>query len=99
MSQFLSGALVMSGWIAALFFLRFWRVTRDRLFLFFFLAFLMLALNWLGLAWLQPPDEGRHKILLLRLLGFVLIILGVIDKNRRARIRDTSDVEPLAQVR
>jgi hypothetical protein len=94
MTQFLSGALAMSGWIVALFFLRFWRVTRDRLFLFFFLAFLMLALNWLGLALLPSVAESRHRVLLLRLLAFVLIILGVIDRNRRARVQGTKEGLP-----
>ena len=84
MNQFLWGALAMSGAIAALFFLKFWSATRDRLFIFFFLAFLMLALNWVGLAAVQSVAESRHKVLLLRLLAFVLIIVGVIDKNRRA---------------
>ena len=85
MSQLFWGALAMTGWVASLFFLRFWRVSRDRLFLFFFLAFLLLGFNWLGLALIQSVAESRHKVMLLRLLAFVLIIIGVIDKNRRAR--------------
>ena len=88
MTQFLWGALAMSSVIAALFFLRFWRESRDRLFVFFFLAFSMLASNWIGLAVMQSAAESRHKVLLLRLFAFVLIILGVIDKNRRTRLRD-----------
>jgi len=38
----------MAAWVVALFFVKFWRATRDRLFLCFFLAFLLLAFNWLG---------------------------------------------------
>lgn len=85
MNHFLWGALAMSASVAALFFFRFWRTSRDRLFLLFCLAFSMLAFNWLGLALVESVDESRHKVLLLRLLAFVLIIAAVIDKSRRAR--------------
>lgn len=82
--QFLWGALAMASWTAGLFFLRFWKLSHDRLFLFFFLAFWVLALNWVGLAVLSWGPETHHYVFLLRLLAFVLIIAGVIDKNRRA---------------
>lgn len=88
MNQILWGALAMSGWVAGLFFLKFWRVTRDRLFFFFFLAFSMLALNWLGLALVPSVAETRHQVFILRLLAFVIIIVGVVDKNRRSRAHD-----------
>ena len=41
---FLSGAVVMGFWLAGLFFLRFWRRTRDELFLAFTLSFWLLGL-------------------------------------------------------
>jgi hypothetical protein len=84
-NHLLWGALAMSAFVASLFFFRFWRISRDRLFLFFCVAFLMLALNWLGLALVESVTESRHKVLLLRLAAFVSIIIGVVDKNRRAR--------------
>lgn len=83
MRQFLWGALSMSSAIAALFFLRYWRLTRDRLFAYFSVAFAALALNWIGLAIADPSVETRHQLYLLRLAGFVLIIIGIVDKNRR----------------
>jgi uncharacterized membrane protein len=85
MNQLLWGALAMSGWVAGLFFLRFWRAGRDRLFLFFFLAFWTLALNWLALALVPSVSETRHQLYTLRLLAFFLIIVGVLDKNGRSR--------------
>lgn len=85
MNQVVWSALAMSGWIAAVFFLKFWSISRERLFLYFFFAFLVLALNWLGLAVVPSVAESRHKILLLRLLAFALIVVGVVDKNRRSR--------------
>jgi hypothetical protein len=84
MIQFLWGALSASASIVALLFLRFWRDTRDRIFLFFSAAFLMLCLNWSALVFIEPRLETRHYVYLLRLLAFMLIIAGVVDKNRRS---------------
>ena len=84
MNDFLRGALSMSAWLAGLFFLRFWHVTRDRLFVFMSIAFWMLGLNWLCLALLNVAVESRHQLYVLRLIAFLLILVGVIDKNRRA---------------
>jgi len=81
--QFLWGALTMAAAIAGLIFLRSWKLTRDRLFLFFSLAFWVFALNWLALA--TVSIESRYFIYLLRLFGFALIIVAIVDKNRRRR--------------
>jgi hypothetical protein len=78
--QFLWGALTMAAGIAGLIFLRSWKLTRDRLFLFFCLAFWVFALSWLALATVSM--ESRLFIYLLRLSGFALIIVAIIDKNR-----------------
>ena len=85
MKLVLWGALAMSCWVAGVFFLRFWRDSRDRLFVFFFLAFWTLGLNWLGLMLYEAP-ETRHFVYALRLVAFSLIMIGVIDKNRRGRV-------------
>jgi hypothetical protein len=71
-----------AAWIAGVFFLRFWRETSDRLFLFFALAFWLLASSWLTLAVFDPTDEARPYIYAIRLLAFGLIIAATIDKNR-----------------
>ena len=83
MNSFLWGALAMACWIAGLFFLKSWRVTRDRLFLFFCLAFWVFSLSWIGLGVIQPTTETRHYVYVFRLVAFVLIIVGIVDKNRR----------------
>ena len=67
---------------AGLFFFRFWRESRDRLFAFFGAAFLVLAVSWALLALVDPSDETRPYIFAIRLVAFVLMILGMIDKNR-----------------
>jgi hypothetical protein len=84
MKQFLWGLLAMASAVASLLFLRYGKVARERLFLYFSAAFLAMTLNWLGLAIIEPDNEHRHVAYLLRLLAFVLILVGIIDKNVRA---------------
>lgn len=85
MQQFLWGALAMACWVAGLFFHRFWVLSRDRLFFFFWLAFWALGLHWVGLGLVQPPTESRHYLFFVRFLAFALMLVGIIDKNRSAR--------------
>lgn len=84
LNLFLWGASAVASWTAGLFFLRFWRETRDRFFALFAAAFWCLTLNWIGLALTEPPDEARTLLYLVRLIAFVLIIAAIIDKNRSA---------------
>jgi len=79
--EFLSGAVTLGFVVAAVFFLRFWRRTRDRLFLAFATAFFLLALNQALAQWLGAADERVGYTYLLRILGFVLILVAIIDKN------------------
>jgi len=81
---FLWGALTMSSALAALFFLRFWRMTGDRFFVFFALAFVAIGLNWAMSAILNVADEQHVYLYVVRLIGFLLIIVGILDKNRRS---------------
>jgi len=83
--QFCWGMLTMAGLVASLFFVRYWRVTGDRLFVFFAVAFAMLAVNWLALSAVDPSFEARHLIYLVRLAAFIILIVGVVDKNRTRR--------------
>jgi hypothetical protein len=82
MVPFLNGVAACASLVAGVLFLRFWRETSDRLFLWFALAFWMFAANWTGVIILQPPQETRHWFYMLRLAGFALILAAVIEKNR-----------------
>ena len=79
--DFLAGAVTLGFFVAAGFFLRFWRRTHDRLFLAFGAAFVLLALNQALAAFLGAGDELTPYTYLLRVLGFVLILYAIIDKN------------------
>lgn len=65
-----------------LFFVRFWRNTGDTLFAFFGAAFWLLASSWALLAFLKPAGEMRASVYAIRLLAFLLMIAGMIMKNR-----------------
>jgi peptidoglycan/LPS O-acetylase OafA/YrhL len=81
MIEFLSGAVAMGFVVAAGFFARFWRKTADRLFLAFAVAFVLLALNQMLAQWLGAADERVGYTYLLRVLGFVIILGAIVDKN------------------
>jgi uncharacterized membrane protein YeiB len=83
MSGFLSGAIMMAYAVLALFFLRFWRRSREPLFRVFAYGFLLLSAERWVLELTDPHDENRAYIFLMRLSAFVLIIAGVVLKNRR----------------
>jgi hypothetical protein len=83
MRPLLLGMLCMGCGLIGLYFLRYWRRTGDPIFAWFSIAFAAMALNWLGLALVEPESEVRHTLYLLRLAAFALIIAGVVDKNRR----------------
>ena len=87
MIEFLAGALTLAYVVASLYFVRFWRRTSDRLFLAFAAAFGLLALNQLAVFVLGVGDERYNYAYVLRVLGFVLILLAIVDKNVFARRR------------
>ncbi len=79
-NDFLEGAQVMASLSIALFFLRFWRATRERLFVLFSVAFCLLGANWALPSLGGPLAPHAHFF---RFLAFVVIALAVLDKNRR----------------
>ena len=78
----LSGVTLLASAAVALFFLRFWRTSGDRLFAFFALAFLFFAAGRLALVIVDDEAESRHYVYLLRLVAFLLIATAIVDKNR-----------------
>jgi peptidoglycan/LPS O-acetylase OafA/YrhL len=81
--EYLAGAVTLGYLVAALFFARFWKRTRDRLFVTFAIAFVLLALNQALAQWLGAADERVGYTYLLRVLSFVLILAAIVDKNLR----------------
>jgi hypothetical protein len=81
METFLLGAIAMGCAIAALFFFRFWRSTRDRFFLYFGLSFLIEAINRTIFALGGVYDEEAGVYYLIRLGSYLLILWAIIGKN------------------
>jgi uncharacterized membrane protein HdeD (DUF308 family) len=89
----LLGAIAMASLIAGLFFLRFWRDTGDRLFLFFAISFLVEGINRWALGFSGDPNEGRPFFYFVRFLSFLLILIAIVQKNLGKKTATGSVVE------
>jgi hypothetical protein len=81
MVAFFNGISATASILAAVFFLRFWRETEDRLFACFALGFALLGVNWAALSLLSVPADTRHFVYLVRLGAFVAVLGGIVDKH------------------
>jgi hypothetical protein len=79
---FLLGVIATASLAAGAFFLKFWKRTRDKLFLAFGAAFLIEGLNRIGFLFVDDPNEGSPAIYVVRMLAFLLIVAAIIRKNR-----------------
>lgn len=80
---FLYGLVAMGLAVSALFFVRYWRQTHDRLFAFFAAAFGLMAIERVAVVFAQLRLENVAWLYLIRLVAFVLIAWAIIEKNRR----------------
>jgi hypothetical protein len=78
------GAITALAFVAGLFFLRFAMLHRDRFFIWFAAGFWMLGLSWGIHLFSGGPGETGPYVYLLRAGAYILIIVGIVDKNRRA---------------
>lgn len=83
LAPFVLGAIALGSLVAALFFMRFYRDTRDPLFLYFAAAFGLEGINRTMLALTPAPNEASPRLYLLRALAYSLILVGIYQKNRR----------------
>ncbi|HZP04217.1 MAG TPA: DUF5985 family protein [Terracidiphilus sp.] len=77
LDTFLLGFIVACSLAAGVFFFRFWRNTRDPLFLAFAIFFFAQACSNTVVLDLPHPNEGAGWLFLFRLLS-VLVVLGAI---------------------
>jgi len=78
---YLIGFTTACAVIAGLFFLRFWRDTRDILFLGFAVFFLMQAGSDAYMASLAHPNEGDVWAFLMRLISRLAVLAAIFWKN------------------
>ena len=82
---FLIGVITTASLTAGVFFLKFWRHTRDSLFLAFAASFLIEGVNrMLVLFVAAKPNEGNPWTYIVRLFSFLLILVAILRKNRGA---------------
>ncbi len=77
LDTFLSGAICMGFVTIVLFFLRFWKTTRDRLFLFFSFAFALLLVERLVRIGFELHSEWLPAVYGIRLVAYGLILVGI----------------------
>lgn len=81
LSIFLLGVIAAASFTAMLFFLRFWRDTRDLLFAAFAFFFLVEGANRVVLSTMAHPNEGSPWIYVARLIALVVLLAAIIRKN------------------
>jgi hypothetical protein len=84
-ANFTAGLLTAGYLVAGLFFIKFWRRSRDSLFAVFAAAFVMMAANQAAPVLFGIPDEALGGVYLLRLAAFLLIIVAILRKNMARR--------------
>ena len=78
---FLIGVISTCSVVAGIFFLKFWRKTRDFLFLAFGAAFLIEGLNRAAVLLVSRPNQGHPLIYGVRLFVSLLILAAILKKN------------------
>jgi Family of unknown function (DUF5985) len=79
--EFLLGVIATAMFTIGLLFLKFWRRTRDALFLAFGAAFVIEALNHISLLFMRHPNTADTGYYIVRLFSFLLILAGILKKN------------------
>jgi hypothetical protein len=87
LADVLAGATAMASLAVALFFLKFWRRTRDALFLLFAAAFAIDAVSRVALAVVQVSNTAEPIYFLPRLVMFTLVAIAIINKNTSGKGR------------
>lgn len=83
--HYMHGALIMGCFMIGLKFIKYWRLSRDRFFVFFAAAFWIFAAGWVIRASMHIAGEHAHLVYLPRLVAFLVILFAIYDKNRRSR--------------
>lgn len=78
---FLLGVVAAASVTAGVFFLRFWRETRDLLFLAFAVSFLAEGANRIALLNMEHPSEGSPWTYIVRFVTTLLILAAIVRKN------------------
>jgi len=83
----ITGMIAMGSLIIGLFFLRFWRNTKDRFFLYFALSFGIEGVHRIVTTMSYDEHEESPLHYLVRLLAYGLILWAILEKNLPSRKR------------
>jgi hypothetical protein len=78
---FLLGFIAGCSLVAVLFFFRFWKATRDFLFLAFAIFFLGQGSSYVLALRFSHPNQGSSYLFLLRLLSVLVLLAAILRKN------------------
>jgi hypothetical protein len=78
----LTGIILAASIVASLFFVKFWRITRDSLFLSFAISFAIEGITRLMALFIVLPTESTPALYLPRLLAYLIIVAAIVRKNR-----------------
>jgi hypothetical protein len=85
MNEILIGAIAASCFVITLFFLRFWKTTHDRFFLFFAISFFIEGANRVFLALFFELTEASPAYYLIRWVAYAFIIFAILEKNKQQK--------------
>jgi hypothetical protein len=80
---YLLGMIATASLVAGAYFLKFWRQTRDPLFLGFACAFLIEGANRTCFLFVSNPESGSVTLYSIRFASYLLILIAIAYKNRK----------------
>lgn len=78
---YLLGVIATASLVAALYFLKFWRKSRDPFFGAFAASFFIESVNRTAMLLFDKPNEASQWTYLVRLLSLLLILWAILRKN------------------
>jgi hypothetical protein len=78
-----TGAIAALSLVACLFFLRYWRSSKDRFFLYFAISFGIEGLNRIAMGLARQATEDTPVHYVIRLVSYLLILYAIVRKNIR----------------
>lgn len=90
MKEMISGGIAMGYAVAGLFFLKFWKKTKDQLFLCFAISFWLLGATRIALVLTYERYEGTI-FYVIRFIAFSLIIWAIWEKNKASQSKRDVD--------
>jgi hypothetical protein len=83
MHELLVGAIAVAAFAAGLFFLRYWRSSKDPFFLYLMASFWLQAISYLIVGLTRSWNEATSAQYVVRVLAYGLILLAIWTKNQR----------------